>query len=372
MLEFLGLFRSYHCKQNLQKMKTYLRLLIFPSFLFLALFFNSCGTAVTQMQVLQPAEMTIPDHIVVVATLDRSRPSSGFANAFESVFTGENFGQDRRGRQSAIDGLTNALTRTPRFQVRSTGFETTGSRNGNRMEAPLPWSEIRRLAEQHDADAILAIESFDSDQFLRTEEVKYKEKVDGEEVEKIKYRSDRNMQVKIGWRLYDPKERIIVDEHVALAETDVNAEGKTEELSVSNLPDQIRVTRDLGYDAGVRYGMRIAPVWITVGRNFYTSAKKEDKAEMEKAARYTKTDNWERAAEIWKAMLNSSVDPKTPGKAAHNLAVAAERMGQLQYALDWAQRAYTEYGHKSSQNYVRQLEQRINDSRKVKMQMGEN
>ena len=330
----------------------------------------SCGTATTQLQVLQPAELTIPDHIEVIATLDRSRPRSGFRNALEAVFTGESIGQDRRGRESAIDGLTNALTRTPRFQVKSTGMEMTGSRNGNRMEAPLPWSEIERLAERHKVDAILAIESFDSDSRTYTKERKYTKKVDGVEVDKIEYKTKQDIRVRVGWRLYDPKERIIVDEFTAISDIDVDGRGDTEELSVANLPDQIRVVRDVSYDAGVLYGMRIAPVWITVSRTFYTTSKKADKALMQKAARYTKSDNWEAATKIWKSLINQSLESKTPGKAAHNLAVAAERLGKLEYALDWAKKAYFDYGNKSSKNYIRDLERRLNDKRKVNRQMG--
>ena len=126
--------------------------------------------------------------------------------------------------------MTNALTRTPRFQVRSSGLEMTGSRTANRMDSPLPWSEIERITQQHNADAVLAIESFDSDQYVNTRQQKYTEKnKDGEEIEKVRYIAEGNMRVKIGWRLYDPKTKIIVDEFQAWADTDVNGRGNTED-----------------------------------------------------------------------------------------------------------------------------------------------
>ena len=136
------------------------------------------------------------------------------------------------------------------------------------------------------------------------------------------------------------------------------------------MPDQVRVARDVSYDAGIRYGMRIAPVWITVNRSFYRTAKGNDKEPMQSADRYTKADDWDKAIEIWKGLVNSASDPKTAGKAAHNIAVASERMDQLEYALDWAKKAYTQYGNKSSRTYIQEIERRLNDRRKVQQQWG--
>jgi len=344
-----------------------------PLFLFsffILLLFNSCGTSMTQLEVLQPAEFSVPGHIELIATVDRSRPRGGFSSFLEGALTGEDIGQDRRGRQSALDGLTNALTRTPRFQVRSTGLEMTGSRGGQRMELPLSWSEIERIAQRHNVDAVLVLESYDSDQSVRTRTQKYTEKnKDGEKIEKIRYISEGNMQVKLGWRLYDPKSRIIMDEFSARADTDVKGRGATEAAARADLPDQVRVARDVSYDAGIRYGMRIAPVWITVNREFYRTAKKEDKESMQMADRYIKANDWDSAVKVWKDLLNTAVDSKTAGKAAHNIAVADERYDRLESALDWAQKAYTQYGNKNSRTYIRELEQRLNDRRKVEMQM---
>ncbi|MBK6994268.1 MAG: hypothetical protein IPH31_04855 [Lewinellaceae bacterium] len=71
----------------------------------------SC-TRNTTLRVLQPAQMTLPEHITTVAIVDRSKPSNGWSNFLEGLFTGEEIGQDRRSRQTAVDGLTNALTRS--------------------------------------------------------------------------------------------------------------------------------------------------------------------------------------------------------------------------------------------------------------------
>ncbi|MEL6923616.1 MAG: DUF6340 family protein [Bacteroidota bacterium] len=343
-------------------------LLCFSIFALISL--QNCGTTMTQMEVLQPAEFSIPSHLEVIVTLDRSKPRGGFGSFLEGTFSGEDIGQDRRGRQSALDGLTNALTRTPRFQVRSSGLEMTGSRGGQRMDAPLPWSEIERIADRHQADAVLVLESYDSDQYVRTRTQKYTEKnKDGEKIERIRHIAEGNMRVNLGWRLYDPSKRIIIDEFNAWADADVNGRGATEQQARADLPDQVRVARDVSYDAGIRYGMRIAPVWITVNRSFYRTAKGADKEPMQRADRFVKSDNWKEAVAIWEDLSRSATEAKTAGKAAHNVAVAHERYDRLELALDWAEKAYTQYGNKSSRSYIQELQQRLNDKRKVEMQM---
>ena len=105
-------------------------------FLFLLFTLGSCMKN-TRLQVLQPAVLTVPDHINTIALVDRSKPSNGWLNVLEGIFTGEAIGQDRRSREEAVHGLTNALTRTPRFQVKNTGIEMTGSKAGNNL--PVRW-----------------------------------------------------------------------------------------------------------------------------------------------------------------------------------------------------------------------------------------
>ena len=80
-------------------------------------------------------------------------------------------------------------------------------------------------------------------------------------------------------------------------------------------------------------------------------------------------NQWEEAAEIWRSLINNARESKTAGKAAHNMAVAAERAGHLESALDWANKAYLEFGNKSSKNYGQDLQWRIEDAKRVEEQM---
>lgn len=343
-------------------------LLFLPVFALLILLGSACKTT-TQLDVLQPAAFSVPSHIETIVTIDRSKPGKGFLNFLEGMITGESIGQDKRGRESALRGVTDALTRTPRFQVRSSSVELTGSKSGDRMIEPLPWAEIVRIADQYDVDAVLAIEKFDSDQSTSTRSREVKRKKDGQEYIETVFDSKINMNIRIGWRLYDAEKQVIIDEFEVTEGADASGNGASEEAAVRDLPDQFRMAQDISFEAGVLYGMRVAPVWVSVNREFYSAGKGGDKDVMQQAARYAKADQWERAAEIWRGLIGSAAHDKTPGQAAHNMAVAAERAGHLESALDWASKAYLDYGNKNSKNYIRELQWRIEDAKRVEEQM---
>jgi len=317
---------------------------------------------------LQSAEMKIPDHIQTIATVDRAKPAKNFNNILEGFVSGEDIGADRTGRMAAIDELASTLTRTPRFQVKSTGIELTGSKSGSRMEPPLPWSEIERLAKQYNVDAIITLEKFDSNRRVNVRDFDETYKEDGVKKTRTVYEADMDMNVETGWRLYDVKKHIIIDEWNARAGKHFKKEGKSKKQAESYLPSYRRIVEDLGREAATIYAMRIAPIWVTVDRQFYTSGKGEYKDAMKKAAKWAKADNWNKAIEIWRNIVEKA-DTKTAGRAAHNLAVAAERLGHLDLAIEWAQRAAAEFGNSKSKRYVRTLQMRKENDKRAQYQL---
>lgn len=335
------------------------------------LFLTSC-TRTTNIRMLQPADMKLPEHISTMATVDRSKPSSGFTTVLEGIFSGESIGQDRRGRERAVSGVNDALSQTPRLQLKTTGMEMEGSKGGVNMALPIPWETIEEICRTYQTDAVLAIESYDSNVNAHTERYneKYKDKEGNEQI-RVRWRAEANANVKVGWRLYDPKLKVILDEHTTFASGSFTGNGDTERAAQNDLPDLAYAVFDMSFDAGRQYGMRVAPVWITVSRPYFTKGKKPFKEDMQRATRLTDQGRWEEALEIWTA-LEQSADPKTAGRAAHNIAVAHERLGLLTAALEWADRAFLLHGNKTSRSYADLLRLRIEDAKRVDYQMNSN
>ncbi|MCB0587000.1 MAG: hypothetical protein KDD06_16975 [Phaeodactylibacter sp.] len=341
-----------------------------PALLLISALIASC-TSTLQLQVLQPAELFLPEEIQTIATIDRSRPSKGFNNVVEGLITGENIGQDRRGRMRALEGLALTLSRTPRFNIKTTGIEMEGSPSGNSFEPPLPREEVNRICDQYDADALIAMELYDSDNMVSTDrrEEKKKDK-DGNKYTERYYVASLHTQVQIGWRLYRRGEGHILDQFTGTEDAGSDAQGDTEDAARNNLPAREAITQDVSFAAGELYGMRIAPVWVSVNREWYTTGKGSAKSEMERAARYAKSGDWEAASDIWVSLVNTAIDEKNRGRAAYNMAVANEREGQLRGALQWARRAYNDFGNKKARSYIELIRQRIYEQERVEEQMG--
>lgn len=342
----------------------------FLCFLLLSLSAWSCSTSSISLQVLQPSQIVFPDYVQNIAIIDRSKPAKGFKSFTEGLFSGEDIGQDREGRQRAMQGLINTLGRTPRYTAKTTGLEYTNPQNGRSMGSPLSWREVEDLCKQYSSDLIIALESFDSNSDIRmsTSTYKQKEKSTNQEVQKTRYTAYRNLRLYVGWRVYDPKARAVLDDNTSNEFVDHSYSGDTDALARNGLSSQINAVRELGTKAGTNYAMRIAPVYVTVSRSFSNTGKGNDKASMEEAFRYTKINKWDQAEDVWTGLLQNARDKRTPGKAAINLAVSAERDGDLQKALNWAQKAYSQYGNKQAQNYVNTLQQRISDQERLMYQ----
>lgn len=343
--------------------RTYLWI-YFLAVLFLLLA-TSCNPT-TQIQVLQPAAFAVPDHIETLVTINRSIPPKKFWNTVEGAITGENIGQDKEGARNALDALTIELTHTPRFAVKQSGIEMEGSGNRN-LPLPLPWDEVEEICRKYQADALVALEAYDTDvlQSCNPIEVKSKDK-DGNTIIETRYDAQLSTEVKLAWRMYDPKNRQLIDEFRVAEGLNWEESADTHEDAIDLLPHRQLTVNETSGLAGSSYGMRIAPVWINVERTYFKDHKKS--IQMEKATRYAKAGNWKTAAAQWQILVNSP-DPKLAGKAAYNMAVANEVEGKLTSALEWAQKSYAEYGNGKAKEYINVLNHRIMEQQRVNQQM---
>lgn len=343
--------------------RTYLWLYFLGVLILLLL--TSCNPT-TQIQVLQPAAFTIPDHIETIVTINRSVPPKKFWNTIEGAITGENIGQDKEGARNALSALTNVLTQTPRFIVKQSGIEMDGS-GSFKLPQPLFWDEVNRLCNQYQADALVALEAYDTDvvQNCNPVETKSKDK-EGNTVIETRYDAHLSTDVKLAWRMYDPQKQQIIDEFMVAEGLDWEESAGTHDGAIDLLPHRQLTVNETSQAAGSAYGMRIAPVWINVERTYFKDHKKTP--QMANANRFAKIGKWKTAAAQWQVLVNSS-DQKLAGKAAYNMAVANEVEGKLSSALEWAEKSYTQFGNKKAKSYINILNQRIREQERVNQQM---
>jgi len=66
---------------------------------------------------------------------------------------------------------------------------------------------------------------------------------------------------------------------------------------------------------------------------------------------------WDSAAELWLLETNNK-DSKIAGRACYNMAIINEINGDLDKALEWATKSYTDYGDKIALRYINILKNR--------------
>lgn len=106
---------------------------------------------------------------------------------------------------------------------------------------------------------------------------------------------------------------------------------------------------------------------VQIKRSFYGKCKNVE--ELNTGARLADVGKWTEAIDEWKTGLSKSYKEKYKGRLAYNIAIGYEVLGQYGTAVNWAQDSYTKYDNKEGREYVRYLQQRIDEENDLKLQM---
>ena len=333
---------------------------------FLVSIFSSCITSNIAVNIQRPADITVSQDIQNVVIANRSRPSKEnlTGNIVEGMISGEGIGTDRRGAESCIDGLIKMLDNSERFTLKNIdGIELKGTGTAS-FPIPLDWEIVQSLCAPYDADALIVLATFDSDSRSYVgNPVTRTRKKKGVKVKTLHYPAYRDITIESGWRIYDLKNKKIVDENKFAEYKQFSAWAKSPEAALLSLLSQGSAIRESGLVAGRQYGFRISPMWIKVRRTYFTG-KHDD---LKLAKKYVTKGDWDNAITIWKDLVNSA-DEKIAKRSAYNMAVASEIKGGLDAAIEWAKKAKN-LGEKKAYSYINVLNRRKIDKEKLKQQL---
>lgn len=337
-------------------------------FLPLLLTLASCSTMNVTLTVLEPAQINVPRGIRSLAVVNRSLPAKEekVKNVLEGVITGEGLFADRAGSFECVRGVADGLVSSPRFTVvvpPENELKGTGTRQ---FPAPLDWNTVERICRQNQTDALLSLEVFDSNNLYSDRKEQRTRKENDREVKYEVTITHVRSNIESGWRIYDPANRQIIDESIFTDYREWEAEGRSHKEALVNLPPQNEIVKQAGYFAGTQYARRISPSWIHTGREMY----KKGNDDMKYAKRLAQTNRWEEAADVWRKYTDDP-DSKLAGRACYNMALAAEIAGNLQEAIEWAEKSYVRYNNKKAREYSYILKNRLNRQQRLDEQMGE-
>jgi hypothetical protein len=325
------------------------------------------SSAWVKLTLIRPSEIVLPEYVTTIAILDRTKQEETTQNKIEQVVTGEVFRQDEQAVLKVAEGFTDACAGMNRFKTVHTAERFSGNGTKTTFPTPLEWKIVSDICDKHQADALLSMEIFDTDFILAHVPVKIDIKDDqGIVSTRVEFKATGVAVINIGIRLYDAAGRTIIDEYQTTHRLNFDAQASTLQAAMNQLLDKVEAINRAGFDAGFVYGQRITPTYYSVTRYFFDKPKKE----LGTGVRYSEVADWQGAIDAWLKVVEKG-DRKDAGKAAYNIAVAYEVLGDLEAAKKWAARSHTEFEEKDADEYYKMLTSRIREEAVVKQQIPE-
>jgi len=329
---------------------------------------SSCVTTnYLTLTVTEPAPVTMPSNIKNVGILNRSLSNEKNENLdkLDKVLTMEGKDLDKEGAEQCIAGLKEELQKNTAFldvkTINRTEYKTTGM---GIFPSPLSWPNVMKICTDSRLDALFILEMYDTDASINytTAPVTIKGPL-GTEIPAIEHTATINTNISTGWRIYDPFNKLIIDEMPINKQFTLSGRGINPMEAASAIIGRKEAVKARSFQIGEEYGLRILPYKVRVNRTYYVRGTDKFKI----AKRRAQTGNWDGAAELWKQEINN-VELKIAGRAHYNMAIINEINGDLDEAIRWAQKAYEDYNNKLALDYINTLKYRKNQERKLQMQ----
>ncbi|MCQ0111709.1 hypothetical protein SAMN04487906_0071 [Zhouia amylolytica] len=313
-----------------------------------ALGLEACSSGYVYLNYPQEPEVILPKGVENIVVVNRSltREDDQQNKTLESVATGEIAGSDKLASDEAVKGVMSGVQHHSNLTVLipdTLRLYGTGTR---RTPDVLKWEKVDAICKASDADVLLVLETFDSnsDILLNTVADQVSSVINTGKV-KGRLPQQTRVDVRSYWRLYDPYSKTIIDQFQQTHYMNFNL--------VNGVPP-LNALPETAYAAGFDYISRFLPSYYRVRRDMYKKGKGRDKRKFDAGWRRSEVANWDGAIEIWTGIA-ANPNSKSAGRAALNVAVAYEVLGKTDLALEWAQRAYEDYGDKQGRDYAKIL-----------------
>ncbi len=308
--------------------------------------FLSCSS-VREMEVLvpKPTLVQLPSDVKRLVIVDKTQ--GNFLTAIEGVLTGEMIGIDNILAQECITGLANPFLKNSEIQItkhtqrlKSENMTSTG------FGSTLNKSQVEQIALEHNADALLVLEYFDSNFTIR-------DISNANNVGTILFQGYAS--AKVGIRIYLPKTQSLFYENSfsygkIYGETAVNKAQLIGKLAIGT--DAMKyVSNELGK---------------FIGQRFVSYRTWEDRVIMKgktqptvRAERQIIAQDYDNAILTLENAFKNESKISEKANIAHNLGYCYEIKGDLELCKKWLTDAFTLSGNSKTQQYLDIINQRI-------------
>ncbi|MDD2549200.1 MAG: DUF6340 family protein [Bacteroidales bacterium] len=312
--------------------------------------FTSCVYNKTiSIQTLKPAELSVPSNFaqpLIVTGIYKGVPGSP-----------ESMAQAALDSTAALEAglvLAETLAESPWFQGVEPPVRQHYRDESTRLILPYSWNEVENMASATDADLVISLEYIKITP--KTDSYPY---WDGAFQGYYGYLS---MDVYAYWRVYDLYNRELVSNYL-FRDTLIWDEYDYFPVEVGDqLPGFFNSAAYCGYLVGDEYAKKIAPYWADEQRFYYVKGHKL----LRNAANLVINNQWEDAANLWQEVIDKYPNrEELAAKAAFNLALANEMLGNFDVAIDWLEESEKYYRLQRALVYKSVLKERIKHLEKL-------
>ncbi|MBT2160788.1 DUF6340 family protein [Zobellia barbeyronii] len=333
------------------------------------LLLSSCvSTNKLTMGVTEPARISLPSNAVRIGLINRSIPSeeNKVVDKIDKILSLEGLNLDKEGAESAVTGLFDELTRNNRFETITIINDTDIQRKGlGIFPAALNWQAVQEICDANNVDVLFSLEFYDTDTQVDYKlttvnipnDLGIKAALPGHKV-------TLNTAIKNGWRVYDPQSKLVLDEYINNNHVTSIGSGINPMKAVEAVIGRKEAVLQRSSNVGNSYGYDVRPLNKRISRDYFV--KGSDNFVI--AKRRAQTGDWDGAAALWEKEVNNP-DGKVAGRACYNMAIINEINGDLEKAMEWASKSYTDYNNDEALRYVNVLKYRISEQRQLDRQL---
>ncbi len=328
--------------------------------------YSCSSTNLMSLSVTQPAPVSLPPGIKTAAVVNRTRVTdeNRTIDAIYRAASLETRNLQAEGAKASMAGLADELMKNNRFSsVKALDKLDLRSYGVGVFPSSLPWDTVERICRENNSDVLFSLELFDAESKVNYKASSTDLKTIINNIPAIQQQVSMTTLVKTGWRIYDPSSRSILDEYILSRDLVFSGRGVSPVEAGSALIGRKEAVKQVGNKAGQAYAYRIVPYSMRVSRYYYVRGD----GNFIIARRMAQTGNWDGAARIWQ-QETTSASRKAAGRACYNMAIISEINGDLDGAIQWAQKSYENYNNRLALSYVNVLRNRQSDNAVLKSQ----
>ncbi len=320
------------------------------------------------MGVTEPAMVHLPSEVKRIGIINRSEPSQGnkVLDNLDKVLSAEGIHLDEKGAEAAISALASELLAIKDFEKVEIIEGIEELKKGLAvMPTSLSWETVEQLCEQYQVDVLFSLAFYDTntkaDYKLATMKLPNSF---GISVDVPAHEVTLATTVVNGWRIYDPHTKEVVDEHFYDKNMMFVGRGINPMKAVEAVVGRNETVKEYSRNVGIAYANRLLPKTVRISRDYFVRGNDNFKI----AKRRAQAGNWEGAAELWERELNNT-NTKIAGRAHYNMGISKEINGDLEQAILFASKSYTDYKINSALDYVNVLRYRLQQNRVLDQQL---